>query len=725
MPSTTGVAMTGNADIDGVLSGVQWATNSLTFSFPDSMSEYGYSLTGFEAFNAAQQAAVRTVLDLYSSVSGLTFTEVTESASVHGDLRFAEEDNAGTAYSYYPSFNEFGGDAWFNHVHFNNPVKGTYAFSTVMHEIGHGLGLKHGHEGPTPLPYDHDSNEYSVMTYRSYVGSPGDYYTIASGSGPQTLMLSDIAAIQTMYGANYAHNAGNTVYTWSPTTGEMFVDGVGQGASNANKVFMTVWDGGGTDTYDFSNYTTDLNVDLRPGEWTTTAAAQLAKLGNDADLGGTQWARGNIANAWLFEDNPASLIENAIGGSGNDLIMGNEANNTIIGGEGDNRLWGELGNDIIYSGSGADRLGGGSGDDELHGGGGADIAWGNDGTDQLYGDDGDDQLWGGADDDLVWGGEGADRLGGQAGDDQIWGEAGSDTVWGDQGNDHLYGGIGDDFLWGWTGNDTISGGDGNDQIGGGEGDDELYGDADNDMLWAGTGADQAWGGTGDDRIGGGDGNDILWGEEGNDTIWGHGDDDQIHGGDGDDGLWAGSGDDQIWGGTGIDHIGGADGNDVIWAGGNSDTVWGGTGADEIHGEDGDDFLWADAGDDQVRGDAGNDQLGGGAGNDMLFGGDGDDTIWGAAGTDYLDGGLGIDELWGGGDADTFAFVEGWGLDTIGDWENGLDVLDFAALSTVGVHGVDDLVFATLLDYSTISFGVDTIIFTDFADPFDTDGWVFA
>ena len=89
-------------------------------------------------------------------------------------------------------------------------------------------------------------------------------------------MMYDIAAVQTMYGANYATNSGDTVYKWSPTTGEMSLNDVGMGAPAGNKIFMTIWDGGGQDTYDFSNYTTALAVNLQPGGWTTASTTQLA-----------------------------------------------------------------------------------------------------------------------------------------------------------------------------------------------------------------------------------------------------------------------------------------------------------------------------------------------------------------------------------------------------------------------------------------------------------------
>jgi serralysin len=97
---------------------------------------------------------------------------------------------------------------------------------------------------------------------------------------------------------------------------------------------MTIWDAGGEgDTYNFSNYATDLFVDLRPGGWTTVSQAQLADLDGDP---GTEMAAGNIANSLAVETNGVivNLIENVIGGVGHDRIFGNDADNTITGGGG-------------------------------------------------------------------------------------------------------------------------------------------------------------------------------------------------------------------------------------------------------------------------------------------------------------------------------------------------------------------------------------------------------
>jgi serralysin len=353
MPATTTISLSGNAYVDGILGDTRWATNTLTYSFPASASNYGTPYgngepgNNFGVLNATQQATVVSVLAMYASVANLTFTATTESNSNHGDIRFARSDAPSTAWAYYPNaFYQEGGDVWVNSSTgwYDSPTRGNYAYVTFIHEIGHALGLDHAHQGYS-VPTGRDSMEYTVMSYRSYVGaSTSTGYTNETWSFAQSLMMYDIAAVQYLYGANYTTNSGNTTYSWSSTTGEMFINGVGQGAPGANRIFLTVWDGGGVDTYDFSNYTTGLTINLAPGEWTTTSANQLAWLSWD----GSQIADGNIANALLYNDDSRSLIENARGGSGNDSITGNRANNV---------LWGNGGNDVLNGGTGQDSAG--------------------------------------------------------------------------------------------------------------------------------------------------------------------------------------------------------------------------------------------------------------------------------------------------------------------------------------------------------------------------------
>jgi serralysin len=355
MPAVTTVTPTGNPYVNGVLGDIKWAVGSLSFSFPSSAAYYGTTYgdgepqDNFGALNAAQQAATRSILSMYSSVVNLRFGEIAENSTRHADLRFASSDAPSTAWGYFPSTAPEGGDLWFNKSSgsYSRPVKGNYAYASFIHEIGHALGLKHPHEVEGifgAMPADRDSLEYTVMSYRSYVGaSTTTGYTNETGGFPQSLMMYDIAALQYMYGANFTTRSGNSTYQWSPTTGELFIDGLGQGAPVANRILQTVWDGGGTDTYDFSTYSTPLKIDLRPGEWTTTSTTQLAKLHWD----GSKVAVGNIANALQYNGDARSLIENAIGGLGDDMIIGNGAGNVLDGRSGADVLNGGGGSDVF------------------------------------------------------------------------------------------------------------------------------------------------------------------------------------------------------------------------------------------------------------------------------------------------------------------------------------------------------------------------------------------
>ena len=112
-----------------------------------------------------------------------------------GTMRFGESPTEITASGYYPSTQASGGDAWFNLTDYNSPRPGGYAFMTMLHETGHTLGLDHGHDGTYALPADHDTLEYSVMTYRSYGGGPTGAYSVRDGSYPRSYMLDDLAAL--------------------------------------------------------------------------------------------------------------------------------------------------------------------------------------------------------------------------------------------------------------------------------------------------------------------------------------------------------------------------------------------------------------------------------------------------------------------------------------------------------------------------------------------------
>ncbi|MBD2088715.1 M10 family metallopeptidase C-terminal domain-containing protein [Microcoleus sp. FACHB-1515] len=686
---TATVAATGDRNIDGLLSGAKWNTNSVTFSFTDSISDYesGYPdraahATNFQTLNATQRAVAREWIGTggeYYNVSNLAPVELTGTSDRDATIRMAMSSVPGTAFAYYPENTVQGGDVWFKRgtatdPAYNNPQIGNYAYHTVGHELGHALGLKHAHEtggpGNIAMSADRDSMEFSIMSYRSYVGaSTSGGYTNEAWGYAQSLMMYDIRAIQEMYGAWFGANAGNTTYTFSTTTGEMAINGVGQGAPGAgapgaNRVFRTIWDGNGIDTYDFSNYTTNLSVDLSPGGW-----SDLNVGGNfqRSYLGDGRYARGHVFNALQYKGDARSLIENAKGGSGNDTLKGNAANNA---------LYGNAGNDNISGGSGDDYMDGGSGIDTVdytfwNGGGTYNLATGQAVFAGFY-----------TEDILNF-----ENISTGNGNDTIVGTTASNTISSSGGNDSINSG---------DGNDTIYAGDGNDRVDGGNGNDVVYlGNGDDYLNITSSGNDTFYGGAGNDYIYGYTGDEVYYGDDGNDSLLGSGGNDSISGGSGDDYMDGGSGVDTVnytfWNGGGTYNL--ATGQ-AVFAGFytedilNFENISTGNGNDTIVGTTASNTISSSGGNDSINSGDGNDTIYAGDGNDDLIGGGGNDYLVGGAGVDYLNGYGTVtndlsqfDTLVGGAGGDRFILGGSWGVSyvesgdgyaVIEDWDASAD-----------------------------------------------------
>jgi serralysin len=364
MATAVNVSATNNADIDGMLAGTAWS-GTISYSFPTLASTYGSyfggngepTTSGFSVAPTQMQAAINYAIALIESY---TNASITYNGSGFADIMVAQSPAANpTSYAYYPGNYAAGGDVWFGTDYdYTQAQLGNYYFTTALHELGHAFGLKHSQEtggvANVAVPAAHDDSEYTVMSYRSYVGGPLTGYTNEAYGYPQTYMANDILALQTLYGANYNTQSGNTVYTWNPTTGQEFINGVGQLApgggagGSANRIYETIWDGGGVNTYDLSNYTTNLSINLNPGASSLFSTTQLAYLGNG------HYAAGNVYNAYLYNGDTRSLIDNATGGSGNDIIIGNSVANVLKGGAGNDTITGGGGNDTIDGGTGID-----------------------------------------------------------------------------------------------------------------------------------------------------------------------------------------------------------------------------------------------------------------------------------------------------------------------------------------------------------------------------------
>ena len=295
-------------------------------------------------FSAQQAADTRLALAKISEYINVTFVEVEEVGDAVGTIRFGintitdEEGNyrEGIAATGDPPSEEpRGGDVWFNKWFTNvadfstglvrygegdniGSQTGDGDVTVLYHEIFHTLGIEHPGDHPTiPFPEGKNSREYSVMAGEFNNTLPtvhidGVNYVVAS-----TPMVYDIAAIQYLYGANMNHNSGDTTYSFDPDT--PFIE--------------AIWDAGGNDTLDFSNFSESNTISLVDGEHSTIGFD--AKTNEDVD--------------WSMTDNLGiafnAIIENAIGGSGDDTITGNSSANNIQGGAGD---------DIIDGGSGTD-----------------------------------------------------------------------------------------------------------------------------------------------------------------------------------------------------------------------------------------------------------------------------------------------------------------------------------------------------------------------------------
>jgi serralysin len=486
------VAASGDQGIDGLIDNRAWSGGSITYSFSVSSAAYNYAGTGltdlpanFNTISAAQEAAAHFALnadigpsaDAGFSVEGFTNLTITSNGNTNAgnsQIRYGETSSAivNTArVADFPGGTETGpvddnGDVWFGTAHnYRSPQAGNYEWHTMLHETGHALGLKHGQATYNfgALPSNLDAMEFTVMTYRSYVNGPTTGYTNETWGYAQTYMMQDIAALQYMYGADYTTNSGNTVYSWNPGSGDTLVNGAVAINPGGNRIFATIWDGGGIDTYDLSAYTTHLQIDLSAGGHSLFSTVQQAYLGN------SNYASGNIYNALLFQGNTASLIENAIGGSGDDDITGNEIDNVLSGGAGNDTLKGAGGNDTLNGDDGNDTLKGGGGSDALNGGAGTDTA--------------DYAFAGAVDVNLATGVGGGDAAGDTYNSiENVNGSGNNDTITGDGSDNVLNGNAGNDTLIGGGGSDTLNGGDGSDTLNGGSGFDTISGGAGNDTI---------------------------------------------------------------------------------------------------------------------------------------------------------------------------------------------------------------------------------------------------
>ncbi len=254
----------------------------------------------------------------------------------------------------------FNNDSFVAGWTFGGLTPGGKAFSTILHEIGHGLGLAHPHDGamssifPDGSPFpgvesafgdygDFRLNQgiWTVMSYNFGWASVRPPTTDNFGYS-RTPMALDIAAIQSIYGPNLSYNTGDNVYVL-PTS-----NAVGTGWS-------CIWDAGGYDTIDGSLATSAVSIDLRPAPLVGESA------------GGYLSAAGGVVGGFTIAN--GVTIEKAIGSLYDDFLVANDGGCLLLGLVGSDQLYGGAGNDELFGGAGNDKLIGGTGfDTALYGG---------------------------------------------------------------------------------------------------------------------------------------------------------------------------------------------------------------------------------------------------------------------------------------------------------------------------------------------------------------------
>jgi hypothetical protein len=342
---TAAPAQTGGGNVAALMAGSKWSSldagtqkTVITYSFADpATSLYSYNdgsnfQASLTAFSEADRQLTRDVLAKIAEVCNVEFVEVDDNASVCGVLRYgySQEPNAMNfaGYAFFPSSTAIGGDIWIG----QNQSTSQWDFykpDLLLHETLHAIGLKHPFDSGAVLSTAQNIIPNTVMSYSPVAGASNGFMS----AYPSTPMPMDIAALQYLYGANASTNAGDTVYDLS--------------APQFQSGFQSVWDGGGTDTFDASRLGHAVQMDLTAGTL--------------SNIGAVVRASGTVNGATTYVNYGATLsvaagssIENAVGTAFADTLAGSDAPNAMSAGAGNDIIEGRGGNDILDGGSGLD-----------------------------------------------------------------------------------------------------------------------------------------------------------------------------------------------------------------------------------------------------------------------------------------------------------------------------------------------------------------------------------
>jgi Ca2+-binding RTX toxin-like protein len=400
--------------------GLKWAGSEITYNFYVSDGAAYWHLT------ANQQSMAGYWMNAWNDLIATRITRVGDGAPAN--INFSNETREDISYadtsiglaganvlaSASVVFNDLWGDNLNTFPDFLatknliTPIFGKYGAMAYGHEIGHALGLSHpgsyNGSGAAAAAYMQDSQQYTIMSYFSASTTGAQH----AGFYAQTPLMDDILAIQSLYGANLTTRSDATVYGFHSSLAGSVYD-----FSRNTAPILCIYDAGGDDTLDLSGYATGSRISLVAGSFSDGAG-----MTNNISI-----ARG-------------VTIENAIGGSGNDSLTGNGADNRLDGGAGADTLVGGLGDDVYVVDNAGDTV----------------VEQLNQGTDIVY--SAINYTLGANVENLTLLGTAAINGMGNTLNNVLLGNTAANTLVGGEGNDKLDGGAGADSLVGGLGDDA-------------------------------------------------------------------------------------------------------------------------------------------------------------------------------------------------------------------------------------------------------------------------------